>query len=55
MSDFGYSSNSGLEQKRPKWNLTESSVRDSTKHFQNKNFVESLFIQFGTSIKLFPS
>ena len=40
MSGFGYSSNSGLKQKRPKWNLTESSTRGSTKHFASKTLLK---------------
>ena len=40
MSGFGYSCNSGLKQKRPKWNLTESLTRGSTKHFASKTLLK---------------
>ena len=51
MPEFDYSSNSRLEQKRPKWNLFESSARAFTKSLQSK----TLLITFGESIKHFPS
>ena len=37
MPGFACSSNSGLEQKRPKWNLTECLELD---HFQNKTLLK---------------
>ena len=40
MSGFGCNSKSGLKQKRPKWNLTESSTRGSTKHFGSKTWLK---------------
>ena len=40
MSGFAYSSNSRLKQKRPTWNLTESSTRGSAKHFASKTLLK---------------
>ena len=51
MPEFDYSSNSRLEQKRPKWNLFERSARAFTKRLESK----TLLIKFGQSIKHFPS
>ena len=51
MSGFGYSSNSGLKQKRPKWNLTESSTHGSTKQFASKTLLKVKFYWFSSRLQ----
>ena len=51
MSGFGYSSNSGLKQKRSKWNLTEDSARGSIKHFASITLLKVKIYWFSSGLQ----
>ena len=51
MSGFAYSSSSGVKQKSPKWNLTESLARGSTKHFASKTLLKVKLYWFSSGLQ----